>query len=193
MDLESSFELIERAKQGDSDALNRLLARYLPRVRRWASGRLPTPARDLGDTNDVVQEALIGTFRNLGRFEDRGEGALQAYLRQAVMNRIRDQMRKVERRPPHDLLDTGMPAAGISPLEAAIGREAIERYERALAQLEEHDRQAVVARLELGQTYEEIAVLVNKPTAGAARVAITRAVAKLARLMAQPDDSHRQG
>lgn len=186
MDLESSFELIERAKQGDTDALNRLLARYLPRVRRWASGRLPTPARDLGDTNDVVQEALIGTFRNFARFEDRGEGALLAYIRQAVMNRIRDEMRKVERRPPHDLLDTALPGHGISPLQAAIGQQAIERYERALAQLEEHDRQAVVARLELGQTYEEIAVLVNKPTAGAARVAISRAVAKLARLMAQP-------
>ncbi len=65
--LESSFELIQRAQGGDEDALNRLLERYHPRLRRWASGRLPSHARELGDTNDLVQEAIIGTFRRLDR------------------------------------------------------------------------------------------------------------------------------
>lgn len=185
MDLESSFELIQRAQEGDHDALNRLLERYVPRLRRWASGRLPAHARDLGDTNDLVQDAVIGTFRNLDHFEQRNEGALQAYLRQAVLNRLRDQIRRTTRRPGRDVLDTQVPSRDLSPLEAAIGAQALDRYDRALARLEEHDREAVIARLELGYTYAEIAALVNKPSPGAARVAIARAVTKLARYMAE--------
>lgn len=185
MTLESSFELIRRAQQGDEEALNRLLERYLPRLRRWASGRLPHHARELGDTNDVVQDAVIATFRNLRRFEDRGEGALHAYLRQAVMNRIRDEIRRVERRPRRNELDSAVPADGLSPLESAIGAQAVDRYEQALASLTHTERQAIVARIELGYTYEEVAQLVNKPTAGAARVAISRALTKVAHLMSK--------
>jgi RNA polymerase sigma-70 factor (ECF subfamily) len=185
MDLESSFELIQRAQQGDNDALNRLLERYVPRLRRWASGRLPAHARDLGDTNDLVQDAVIGTFRNLEHFEQRNEGALQAYLRQAVLNRLRDQLRRTSRRPVRDVLGSDIPSSDLSPLEAAIGAQALDRYDRALARLEEHDREAVIARLELGYTDAEIAALVNKPSPGAARVAIARAVTKLARYMAE--------
>lgn len=185
MDLESSFELIRRAQQGDDGALNRLLERYLPRLRRWARGRLPSYARDLGDTNDLVQDVVTRTFRNFSSFEQRGEGALAAYLRQALMNRIRDEVRRTMRHPNREDLDPEMPGMDSSPLEAAIGTEAMERYERALARLQDVERQAVIARLELGYSYAEVAALVNKPTAGAARVAISRAVTKLARYMAQ--------
>lgn len=185
MDLESSLELIARAQQGDADALNRLLERYLPRLQRWARGRLPRYARDLGDTNDLVQDAVIGTFRNLRTFEQRGEGALHAYLRQAVLNRIRDEVRRTSRRPAPDTLDLDMAGHDLSPLEAAIGAEAMERYEKALARLGETEREAVVARLELGFSYAEVAELVNKPSAEAARVAVSRAVAKLSRYMSE--------
>ena len=182
-DLESSFELIERAQRGDTDALNRLLARYLPRLRRWASGRLPRHARDLGDTNDLVQEAVIRTVHNIQSFEHRGEGALQAYLRQAVVNRIRDEVRRAGRRPEHGALDDAMVGAEDSPLERAIGGQALERYEQALASLGDEEREAVVARLELGCSFHEVAALVGKPSADAARVAVARAVTKLAALM----------
>lgn len=183
MELESSFALIERAQRGDADALNQLLARYLPRLRRWARGRLPAYARDLSDTNDLVQEAVIRTVHNFGAFEHRGEGALQAYLRQAVVNRIRDEIRRVGRRPKHDELDVDLSDHAVSPLEHAIGTEAVERYEMALERLSDEEREAVVARLELGCSYQEVAELVEKPSADAARVAVARAVTKLARLM----------
>ena len=74
MALDSSIELIHRAQREDEDALNRLLERYLPRLCRWASGRLPAHARDLRDTQDMVQEAVISTFRRIDRFELRGRG-----------------------------------------------------------------------------------------------------------------------
>ena len=57
--LESTFDLVERAKRGDQAALNRLYARFLPSLRRWASGRLPRWTRDLMDTDDIVQETVL--------------------------------------------------------------------------------------------------------------------------------------
>src|SRR5689334_13929045 len=90
---ESTLTLLTRARAGDAAALDDLFGRYLPALRRWASGRLPRWARDLADTHDLVQEALAQTFKRVDGFQHRGEGAWQAYLRQAVMNRIRDELR----------------------------------------------------------------------------------------------------
>jgi RNA polymerase sigma factor (sigma-70 family) len=185
MDPDSSFELIQLAQGGDADALGRLLQRYLPALRRWAHGRLPRYARDMSDTQDLVQEAITRTLLNFKKFEYRGDGALQAYLRQAVLNRIRDEARRVGRRPFHDDLNENIRDKGTSPLERAIGTQAIDRYEAALASLEPVDREAVVARLELGYSYEEIALLVGKPTPDAARMAVARAIKRLADMMSR--------
>src|SRR5678815_4691613 len=86
---ESTVSLIERAHAGDQGAVDRLLARHLTPLTRWTRGRLPNWARDGTDTDDLVQDTLLQTFRRLGHFEVRGPGALQAYLRQAVLNRVR--------------------------------------------------------------------------------------------------------
>jgi len=182
-ELHSSLTLLERAQSGDRAALNSLIARYLPRLQRWATGRLPRWARDMSDTQDLVQETLFQTFKRIERFESRGEGALQAYLRQAILNRIREELRRTKRRPPSRGLDSAAVDSGRSPLEEAIGREAIERYERALARLRSEDRELVIARIELGYTNREIAELVDKPTANAARMATERAVLRLAKEM----------
>src|SRR5262249_29139016 len=96
---EASLDLLERAKAGGRQALEALIARYLPRLRRWAHGRLPAWSRDLAETQDLVQETVFSAFKQIERFEVRGEGALQAYLRQALINRIRAEIRRVGRRP----------------------------------------------------------------------------------------------
>jgi RNA polymerase sigma-70 factor (ECF subfamily) len=83
IDPESTFSLVERAQAGDEEAFDRLIARHLPPLRRWARGRLPKWARDIADTDDLVQDTLLQTFRRLNVFEVRGQGALLAYLRQA--------------------------------------------------------------------------------------------------------------
>ena len=72
-----------------------------------------------------------------------------------------------------------------SPLEQAIGREGFERYEAALSKLRETDREAIIARLELQQSYEEVAIALQKPNANAARVAVARAVKALVKAMAE--------
>jgi RNA polymerase sigma-70 factor (ECF subfamily) len=183
IDPESTFSLVERAQAGDQEALDRLLARHLAPLRRWARGRLPQWARDVADTDDLVQDTLLQTFRRLGAFEVRGPGALQAYLRQAVLNRVRNELRKKGRRPEATDLDGREVAVGQSPLEAAIGKEAVERYERALAALTPDDREAIIGRVEMGYSYEELAEVLEKPTADAARKAAQRALVRLTRQM----------
>jgi len=188
---DETIHLLERARAGDQAALEKLFARYLKPLRRWASGRLPRWARDMTDTQDLVQETLLQTFKKIEGFEARGEGALQAYLRQALMNRIRDELRRFDRRGAPAALDTQEPDAAPSPLDAAIGQQNTERYERALARLRDADRQAIIARVELGCSYEEMAAALGKPSPDAARKAAQRAVVRLVAEMqrdASPSD-----
>jgi RNA polymerase sigma factor (sigma-70 family) len=178
--LDTTWQLLTRARAGDLQALEQLFAHHLPPLQRWARGRLPKWARQMTDTDDLVQDALTQTFRRLDHVEAKGVGALGGYLRQAVLNRIRDELRRSGRTPPSVDLGAVDLAGGQSPLEQAIGREGVERYERALQQLSEGDREAIVGRLELGYSYEELAEALGKPSAEAARKAAQRALLKLA-------------
>jgi RNA polymerase sigma-70 factor (ECF subfamily) len=137
----------------------------------------------LADTPDLVQETLLGTFKKIEGFEHRGEGALQAYLRQAVMNRIRDELRKASHRPEMTELGAEIPDEFTSPLEAAIGAEAVERYEAALQRLRAEEQEVIIARVELGLTYSEIAAAAGRPSPNAARMAVVRALMRLAEEM----------
>jgi len=148
-------------------------------LRRWARGRLPAAARGALDTQDLVQDTIVNSLRRLDRFDSRHEGALQAYLRQAVLNRIRDEARRFTRRPPASELTDSYQSDAASPLDIAIGREGVARYEAALQLLRPADREAIIGRLELQHDYQELAVILGKPNANAARVAVTRALARL--------------
>lgn len=182
--VDSTVDLLARAKTGDDGAIDTLFRRCLPPLHRWARGRLPSHARSLGDTQDLVQETVMHALRRLGAFECRHQGALQAYLRQAIQNRIIDEVRRAQSRPsPSELLDHHADP-GPSALQRVIGREGIEAYEAALQQLKPAEREAVIARIELQQSYEEIALALDKPTVDAARVAVKRALARLIEAMA---------
>jgi len=179
----STADLLQRARHGDTEALNELFSRYLPSLRRWARGRLPRWTRDVRDTDDVVQETLVQTLKHLGSFEPRHEGALQAYLRQALINRVRDEVRRVGRHAVPDAIVDEHPDSTASPLEQAIGREALERYEAALHRLRAEEREVIIARVELGQSYQQIAAGHGKASADAARMAVSRALVRLAEEM----------
>ena len=186
-DVDATVDLLALARAGDEEALDRLFERHIPLLKRWASGRLPRWARQVADTSDLVQETVIATLRNLNSFEARGEGALQAYLRHALINRVRNEMRRAIVRPAADEIDSRLPHDGTSPLEAAIGTQTMERYEAALARLTEDEREAVVTRVEFGLSYAEVAEALGKPSADAARMAVVRALVKLAKEMELPD------
>ena len=182
-DLLITGELLRRAKQGDDAALDALMARYRPRLERWASGRLPGYARSLFDTGDLVQETLLKAIEGLDSIEVRGPGVFQAYVRQAVLNRIKDQVRWARRRPgpegvPEDLIDVSP-----SPLESAIGADVLQRFETALARLTEDERQLLHLRIELDFDYDEIAAATERASRDAARMAVQRALRRLADIM----------
>jgi RNA polymerase sigma-70 factor, ECF subfamily len=183
VDPQSTFQLIERARAGDHDALDRLFAGLVRPLQRWASGRLPRWARDPADTDDLVQGTLLQTFKKMRDFEPRGVGALQAYLRQAVLNRLRDELRRKGRQPDATDLEGLELKSASSPLEEAIGRAAVERYEQALQRLKPQEREAIIARVEIGCRDEELAEVLVKPTAEAARKAAQRALVRLAEEM----------
>ena len=179
-DPESSLALLVRARQGDEIARNELCARYLPRLRRWAHGRLPASLRDHLDTEDIVQDTLMRSVNRLEAFTPQHERAFCAYVCEALRNRLRDAVRRASRRPPGEPLPPEAPASDPSPLEQAVGSQMLRRYETALLRLRDSDRELVVARVELGLEYHEIADLCGKPSVAAARVAVSRALLRLA-------------
>jgi RNA polymerase sigma factor (sigma-70 family) len=180
---EATVDLIERVKHGDEEALNRLLERCIPALQRWAHGRLPASARGMHDTVDLVQDTVIAAMKRFDGFDARHQGALLAYLRKSVMNRILDIVRHDARRPRQVEIPEQLPDDKRSPLEEAIGAQNAERYEQALQRLSAGDREAIINRLELLYSYEELAVVLDKPSAAAARMAVTRAMKRLAREM----------
>jgi RNA polymerase sigma factor (sigma-70 family) len=181
---ESSFDLLLRAKEGDVSALDQLCARYLPRVKRWAHGRLPVSSRALLDSEDLAQDVLRRAVEHLDGFDPRHEGAFPGYLRRMLKNQLIDEGRKHRRRPMPAQLDDEHPVDGPSPLERAIGQEALDRYEAALVKLRPKERALIVAKLELGLSASELAVEFQMPTAAAAHMAVSRALVRLAREMA---------
>ncbi len=177
---EATVDLLQRIKGGDDAALERLLQRCIPPLRRWAHGRLPGSARSMLETSDLVQDAVVAAMRRVDAFEVRHQGALQAYLRQAVMNHIRDLVRQRRRRPDQTDLPAQLADDRPSPLDQAIGSENVARYDAAVRRLTAADREAVIGRIELQYSYDELAITLNKPTTAAARMAVARAMRRLA-------------
>jgi len=181
---EPTIELVLKARNGDRTAVEALLQRCLPSLTRWAHGRLPASVRGALDTGDLVQEAALHALRRLDVFEPRHVGAMQAYLRQSVINRIRDEVRRVTRHPAPVELPPDHPADATSPLESAIEAESYERYRAALSTMTSRHREIVVARVELQWSLAEIAERFGMRTADAARMAVSRALKRLSAQMA---------
>jgi RNA polymerase sigma-70 factor (ECF subfamily) len=180
---DSTARLLEQHRSGDPAALDRLFARYLKPLERWAHGRLPHGTRDIVDTQDLVQETLIRAFNRIEEFVPDERGGLHAYLRQAVLNRIRDEIRRAPHRPHKLELTEDLADRRRSGLHEAVGSDVVERYEEALGRLRPEEREAIIARIEWGMTYAELAQALGKPTPEAARKAVQRALVRLAEEM----------
>jgi RNA polymerase sigma-70 factor (ECF subfamily) len=160
-------------------AMEALLQRCLPPLKRWAHGRLPAAARGRLDTGDLVQEAALHAIANLETFEPRHVGAMQAYLRQSVVNRICDEVRRICRQPPPLELPDDHPSDRTSPEEDAIRAEEYDHYREAVLRLTPKDRALIVARIEMQWSLAEIAHRYKMPSVDAARMAVNRAVKRL--------------
>ncbi|SFN33856.1 RNA polymerase sigma factor [Dokdonella immobilis] len=177
---ESTATLLSLLRQGDESARERLMARYLPMLRRWAHGRLPTRARDLNDTNDLVQITLLSALKKLDEFRSQHEGALLAYLRTTLMNAIRGEIRRVGRAGQVESITEDDDARGVDSMVPRLDSDQWLDYERALAKLPEPKREAVLLRLEFGMSYAEIAAALGRPSEAAASMMVSRALIELA-------------
>jgi RNA polymerase sigma-70 factor (ECF subfamily) len=184
-DLESTATLLTRVRAGDEDARERLVVRYLALLKRWAHGRVPPRARRLADTDDLVQATLVRALNGVGRFEPRREGAFLAYLRKILLNQLRTALQRADAGPPLQSLPDRLEGARPSPLEEAIGAEAMDAYEAALASLTEDQQQAVVLRIELGLSFQQVAEATESPSADAARMLVARGLARLSERMVE--------
>jgi RNA polymerase sigma factor (sigma-70 family) len=178
----TSLELLAEVQSGNKRALDELCRRYLPHLEDWASGRLPANRRDLSDTDDIVQEVMIRVMSNLDGFEPHNEAALLCYMRRAVRNRITDEIRRGGRRPVDQVVDieTAGGSDPTTPLDHLMGVDLAERYESAMQRLNMTDQKILKARIEFDNDYEKVAAATGKPSAQAARMAASRAQARLA-------------
>ncbi len=181
--LESTAVLLAQARSGDAAARERLFRRYLPILTRWAHRRLPEGARDLNETDDLVQATLLRALTRLDSFEHRGEGAFLAYLRQILTHAVRDDIRRAARRQAPAPLGEEHPDTGPSPFERLLSRDMFASYEAALLELGEEQREAIILRVEMGMSHQEIADALGRPSADAARMTVARALVRMAELM----------
>lgn len=181
---ESTATLLALVREGDDPARDRLARRYLPMLKAWASGRLPSRARGLGDTDDLVQVTLLRALESAPELRTRREGAFLSYLRSVLLNALRDQLRRATVRAASEL-DEELVAGGPTVLDEVMGRETMERYEAGLARLSEQQREAVILRIEFGYSHQEIADAVGSASANAARMLVSRALVQLAEWMSE--------
>ncbi len=182
-ELSNTTQLLRRIQGGDDGARNQLIERYLPLLRKWAHGRLPHTARDLSETDDLVQITFLRALNKLDAFENQRPGAFLAYLRTILLNALRDEIRRRQRRPQQLPIAEEQIASQSSVVEELVGVEVLQAYETALAKMDEEKRMAVIMRVEFGMTYQEIATELERPSANATRMMIVRALGELAEAM----------
>ncbi|MEO7793652.1 MAG: sigma-70 family RNA polymerase sigma factor [Thermoanaerobaculia bacterium] len=178
----------ERAPQRFA-VVERAIATLLPFFQRWAHGRLPSYARRRMDTGDLVQEAIVGVLRNLGEIDTADPEALRKYLVVAIRNRICDEVRRASH---GEVANRSSEPADLraSPLDEAIDSENRRQYRVALLALDEEDQILLVGRIDMGLSFEELAVVTRRPSPDAARVATRRAALRLARRMGRGSAGH---
>ena len=158
-------ELVARATAGDLESFNQL-------VSRWERPIYALAYRTLGreeDARDVVQEAFLRAYRGLKGFK--GQAKFSSWLYRITLNLCRDWIRKERRAPivqvpegtdPVDLAD-----AQASPTES--GEELVSRREmsravsKAMAELPEEQRTAILLKEYHGLTFQEIADMLQCP------------------------------
>jgi RNA polymerase sigma-70 factor (ECF subfamily) len=155
----------------------------MPALRRWAHHRLPRWARSAADTTDLIHDVILQTLRPGRMLELSSREALAAYLRQAVRNRIRDEHRRFARRGFRESPSAaGLVDPAPSPFDRALTREQEARYRAALARADARDRELIVAHVELGYSHQQLGCMIGC-SANAARMALERAIRRLARQM----------
>jgi len=158
-------ELVARATAGDQDSFNQLVA-------RWERPIYALAYRTLGreeEARDVVQEAFLRAYRGLKGFK--GEAKFSSWLYRITLNLCRDWIRRERRAPivqvPEGVDPVDLADAQVSPSESVedlVGRrEMSQAVAKAMAELPEEQRVAIMLKEYHGLTFQEIADQLDCP------------------------------
>lgn len=157
-------ELVRSASGGDTDAFNKLVARWEVPIHALAYRVL---GRD-EDARDVCQEAFLRAYRGLSRFK--GQAKFSSWLYRIALNLCNDRLRRERRvafvQPSDDFETTGR--AAIDPInetveDLIIRRELGRTVSKAMAHLPPEQRTVIVLKEYHDLTFREIAELVGCP------------------------------
>ncbi len=174
---ENDQQLVERVQAGDQSAFNLLVLKYQHRVLKLVGRFVSDPS----EAQDVAQEACLKAYRALGSF--RGESAFYTWLYRIAINTAKNALVAQRRRPVDFDLDAQDPEAferqaklkeSDTPVGVLLTEEIRQVVEKAMEQLPEDLRTAIVLRELDGLSYEEIAEAMDCPV-GTVRSRIFRA------------------
>jgi RNA polymerase sigma-70 factor (ECF subfamily) len=181
-DYESTLIILSRAQSGNLEAREELYRRLIPRLERFAHGRVQSSLRSITDTQEIVQDTIVRSLAKISRFRPNHEGALLQYLKQALINRIRDLSRRGRRVAAFDGAPERASGNESSPVEQVVGWETLSRFEAALERLSEDQRAAVSLHVEMGYTLDELAGALGR-SSEAARKVLFRGLRNVAEFM----------
>lgn len=175
---------IALAKQGDREALNRLLRRHHERLNQQASLWLGADARARVRTSDLVQATYLDVVSGIRGFEGETEEAFVAWILQALRRNLSDRIRHqkaMKRAVDREVRWTdaqGRPAQGMSPSKELAFSEELVMVHEALLRLEPEHREVIERKVLRGEPHEEVAKAMNR-SEQATRSLLTRARASL--------------
>jgi RNA polymerase sigma-70 factor (ECF subfamily) len=170
----STAVLIAQVRDGNTSARERLAGRFLEALRRFGHGRLPDSARDMIDTDDLVQITLLNALERVHSVDADKKGNFLAYMRKILVNKVRDEVRRSAKKPQITVLTDAIASDAPSPLEETLEKESLAAYYRALSRLSPRQRKALILRIEHGFSYQQVAGEIGSPSADAARMVIAR-------------------
>jgi len=191
IELTRSFELVNRAQDGDLDAYNRIFERYYERVLHIVRIRLGPRMRGYLEAEDIVQETFIAAVNTFERFEMRRESSLINWLAKLAEHKIKEAVdyhhaQKRDKRRERALvhvrsamasgsLHLDPPASILTPGDAVAEEELKGIMEECVAELAEDHREVILLRLYAKGSWAWVAEQMGRPTEGAARELFRRA------------------
>ncbi|MCR9244778.1 MAG: RNA polymerase sigma factor [bacterium] len=186
-----SLHLVNAAQGGDATALDELLRRHLPDLRAFVRAKSGQVIRERESCSDLVQTVCREVLGGLEGYEWRGEGSFRHWLFTVALNKIRGRadyyaaQRRDSRREVGDDALAGVYATMCGPSQHAIAAEAVANFESGLDRLAEDHRDVVLMSRVVGLSHAEIADELGIEV-GAVRTRLSRALTRLATIMAGP-------
>lgn len=184
-----SEDLIRRARKGDVEAQEELMAQHMPALRGFVRLRLGRMLRSREESVDLVQSICGDALADMERFEYRGPNSFRNWLMHRAENKIRSRGRfwnrgkraaRAEQSPGDVELDELRELShAFTPSRNAAGREDLERLEKAFAEMSEDDRRVILLSRVVGMDHASVAKEMGR-TPLATRALLSRALAKLA-------------